>query len=301
MIPDYLALGYPAAVGSRRRGKSQADALKTSTPTPSEPSVPESPAGLVIGSGKGGVGKSVVAAVFAQALAARGLRVLLVDGSQNLGHLHVLLGIPVEARLEHVHRGEVDPAALIRQVTEGLWLLPSDSGAEGLYGLAAVDQARLHHRLAGVYVGFDVVVLDAGPSVEAVVRLAMMGGTRLLVVTVPEATALTDAYALIKLVNAQLPALPIDILVNRIVDATDATQTFERLAKAVERSLGRWPRSVGGLPETPGLRDAMRRAGGLRDSPTATLLRRAMEEVVAHYLPLDALHPRATHSAGWSG
>jgi flagellar biosynthesis protein FlhG len=125
-----------------------------------------------------------------------------------------------------------------------------------------------------------------------------MGGTRLLVVTVPEATALTDAYALIKLVDAQLPTLPIDILVNRIAEAADVIETFERLAQAVDRSMGRRLRSVGGLAEMPGLRDAMHRAGGLRDSPAATLLRRAMEEVVAHYLPLDAPDPRARHS-GW--
>ena len=239
---------------------------------------------LVFGSGKGGVGKSVVAVLVAQALAAGGTRVLLVDGSQNLGHLHVLLGISIEARLEHVLRGEAEPASLLRQVTEGLWLLPSDSGAESLYALPAVDQARLHHRLASLYDGFDVVVVDAGPGLETVVRLATMGGTRLVVVTVPEVTALTDAYALVKLVHAQVPSLPIDLLVNRAVGPRDAAETAERLSVAVGRFLGRELTTIGGLDETPALRDAMRRPGALLLDPALEPLRAAVRRIVENHL-----------------
>ena len=243
---------------------------------------------LVFGSGKGGVGKSVVAVLAAQALAAGGTRVLLVDGSQNLGHLHVLLGISIEARLEHVLRGEAEPASLLRQVTEGLWLLPSDSGAESLYALPAVDQARLHHRLASLYDGFDVVIVDAGPGLETVVRLATMGGTRLVVVTVPEVTALTDAYALVKLVHAQVPSLPIDLLVNRAVGPRDAAETAERLSVAVGRFLGRELTTIGGLDETPALRDAMRRPGALLLDPALEPLRAAVRRIVGNHLVRSA-------------
>ena len=243
---------------------------------------------LVFGSGKGGVGKSVVAVLAAQALAAGGTRVLLVDGSQNLGHLHVLLGISIEARLEHVLRGEAEPASLLRQVTDGLWLLPSDSGAESLYALPAVDQARLHHRLASLYDGFDVVVVDAGPGLETVVRLATMGGTRLVVVTVPEVTALTDAYALVKLVHAQVPSLPIDLLVNRAVGPRDAAETAERLSVAVGRFLGRELTTIGGLDETPALRDAMRRPGALLLDPALEPLRAAVRRIVGNHLVRSA-------------
>src|SRR5688572_10005579 len=176
---------------------------------------PVGPPVLVVGSGKGGVGKSIVSVLLASAIADRGAKVLLLDGSQNLGHLHVVLGVAPEAHLEQVMAGEIEPRALLCPVTERLWLLPADSGAEGLYALAAVDQARLHHRLSTLYDDFDAVVVDAGPGIEAAVRLSTMRGTRLVVVTVPEAPALTDAYALIKLVHAQLPSLPIDVLVNR--------------------------------------------------------------------------------------
>jgi flagellar biosynthesis protein FlhG len=218
---------------------------------------------IVIGSGKGGVGKSVLAVLTAQALADRGLRVLLLDGSQNLGHLQVLLGVAVQARLEQLARGEATPESLLHRVTERIWLVPGDSGAEGLYALPAVDSARLHHRLCALYDEFDAVVVDGGPGIEGVVRLSTMRGTRLVVVTMPEAGALTDAYALIKLVHVQLPTLPIDVLVNRVTSEEEATVAFERLAGAAERFLARSLGWLGALPETPELRAAMRRPGAL--------------------------------------
>ena len=245
---------------------------------------PVGPPVLVFGSGKGGVGKSVISVLVAQALAAGGARVLLVDGSQNLGHLHVMLGVTVDARLEQVLRGEAEPASLLVQVTDQLWLLPSDSGAESLYALPALDQARLHHRLASLYDGFDVVVVDAGSGLETVVRLATMGGTRLVVVTVPEVAALTNAYALIKLVHAQVPSLPIDLLVNRATGPHDAAETADRLTVAAGRFLGRELGPIGGLEETPALREAMRRPGALLVDPALEPLRAQVRRMVANHL-----------------
>ncbi|MGE0443394.1 MAG: AAA family ATPase [Gemmatimonadales bacterium] len=217
----------------------------------------------VVASGKGGVGKSVLATLLADGFAAAGARVLLVDGAQNLGHLNVLTGVAVGGRLEQVLRGETDPASLVVPVTERLWLLPSDSGAEALYALPAVDQARLHHRLAALYADYDLIVVDAGAGIETVIRLATMGGTRVVLVTVPEVAALTDSYAVIKLVHAQLPGLPIDVVVNRAVDPEEVPRAFERLSVAAGRFLGRQLNLLGGISEAPGLREAMRRPGGL--------------------------------------
>ncbi len=252
---------------------------------------------LVVGSGKGGVGKSVISILIAHALSERGIRVLLVDGAQNLGHLHVLLGIDVTARLEQVFHGDAEAISLVRPVTERLSLLSSDSGAEALYGLAGIDRARLHHRLADVYHDFDLVVVDAGSGPETAVRLATMGGTRLIIVTVPEAAALTDAYALIKLVHAQLPGLPMDLVVNRVAEAGEGEQAFQRLAGAADRFLGRTLGEFGGLPEVGILRDCMRRPGALLDDDRLEGLRRAVRNLVVTHLPAEAfLAPSALPS-----
>ncbi len=221
------------------------------------------PPTLVVGSGKGGVGKSVVSVLLAQRLAAEGRRVLLVDGTQNMGNLHVLLGMQRTHRLEHLLADSVQPKDLLMPVSEQLMLLPADSGDEGLYALAAVDRARLHHRLSALYADFDAVIIDAGPGLESVVRVATMGATRLLVVTAPEPAALTDAYATIKIVHLQVSDLPIDIIVNRVIEPNDGPETFERLATAAQRFLHRELRYLGALAEDDAIRHAVRLPGRL--------------------------------------
>jgi flagellar biosynthesis protein FlhG len=244
---------------------------------------PVGPPALVIGSGKGGVGKSVVSLLLASRLALEGRRVLLVDGSQNLGNLHVLLGIERPATLEQLLNETVQPRELLLPVQEQLWLLPADSGGESLYALPAVDRARLHYRLSGLYDEFDTVIIDAGAGLESVVRVATMRATRLIVLTVPEPAALTDAYATIKIVAAQVSDLPIDVLVNRVVEAHEGPETFERLATAARRFLQRELGYLGALWEDSEIRRAVRHPGelarGLAATPNADALTAILERL----------------------
>jgi flagellar biosynthesis protein FlhG len=218
---------------------------------------------FVVGSGKGGVGKSVLSVLLATALVRNGRRVLLVDGCQNQGNLHILLGVRPAGRLEDLLTGDADLQQLPVAVSPDLWLLPADSGAEALYALSRVDQARLHHQLSSLYDGFEAVVVDGGPGIDNVVRVASMNATRLVVVTVPEPTALSDAYALIKIVSLQIPALPISVLVNRAWSGEEGLAAFERLSLAASRFLGRELGYLGTLPEDDALRAGIRRPGAL--------------------------------------
>jgi Mrp family chromosome partitioning ATPase len=52
------------------------------------------PAMFVVGSGKGGAGTSITAAMLALALAASGARTLLVDADEQVGAQRLLLGVP---------------------------------------------------------------------------------------------------------------------------------------------------------------------------------------------------------------
>lgn len=190
---------------------------------------------IVVGSGKGGVGKSVLSVMLAAAAAERGREVLLLDGEQNLANPHVLLGVGVRGSIESVLGGRVRAEELVQPVAEHLWLLPSESGAEGLYALDAVERARLHCRLMDLYRQYEVVMVDAGAGIEGVVRAAMLGADRILTVTAPEPTALMDAHALVKILSLQAAHLRIDVVVNRCAGEDEGLGAFVRLAAASER------------------------------------------------------------------
>jgi flagellar biosynthesis protein FlhG len=242
---------------------------------------------VVIGSGKGGVGKSVLAASLASSAARGGKRTLLLDGSQNQGNLHVLLGVRPRARLETILTLETSPEELLVHVTENLTLLPVEAGAESLYALTPLDRARLHLRLTALYERFDAVVIDAGPGIESPMR-ALIRATRLVVVAVPEPASLSDAYALVKIATLRSPGLPIDILINRTFSAGEGSASFERCDLASRRFLRRGLGYLGAVSEDEGLRRAARNPGEI------LLLRNdSIDEIAAGLFRADAMASEA--------
>ena len=240
--------------------KDQAALLRQLMAVERQPEPPRSggPSAVVVGSGKGGVGKSLLALGLAQVMAAEGCESLLVEGNQNLGSLAVMLGVRPAGRLEDLLDARADPVQLLTRVSEKLWLLPGDSGAEALYGLRPTEQARLHQRLSTVYSRFAAVVVDGGGGIESVVRVAAMRAGRLLVVVTPEPAALSDGFALIKVMTAQMRDLPIDIVVNRALDDREARLAHEKLQVAAERFLRRGLRRIGTIPEDATMRAVSR-------------------------------------------
>ena len=188
------------------------------------------PVVLVLGSAKGGAGASVLTVMCGAHVAQTGRRVLLLDGSQNLGNLHVLLSVPPCGSLHGVLTGAARPESLVKNVAHNLWLLPANSGDEAIYALSATDRARLHYQLSTLYDGFDAVIVDAGPGLESVVRASAMGASRLVVVLLSDDSAIVNSHALIKIVGHQLPQLPIHVIANRTRNPAEGAAAFEKLA-----------------------------------------------------------------------
>lgn len=224
---------------------------------------PGAPDVTVIGSGKGGVGKSTIAVLLAAALARNGRRTLLLDGAQNTGNLHILLGVRPPRALRAMLAGEAVPADLVVPIAPQLSLLPADSGAEHLYGLTAVDRARIHHRLSSVYDAYDHVVVDGGPGLESTVRAAGIRATRLVAVATPEPAALADVYALLKITSFQLPSVPLEVMVNGVMADEEGQAVFDRLSLAARKFLQRDLGWAGVLAEDERLRRCARSPGAL--------------------------------------
>jgi flagellar biosynthesis protein FlhG len=209
----------------------------------------DAPHVVLVGSGKGGVGKSLLSILLAAEAASAGRRVLLFDADLNLGTLHVLLGLRPAARVDALLDSPLEPDDLVCRVSRNLWLLPGTCGVERLHDLSALEHARLELRLSAVFSNYDLVIVDSGSGLDGAVRTATISADRLVVVATPEPAALTGAYALMKLAHLRTPEIPIDVLVNRCQNDADGVAAFSKLATACDHFLNREIRYVGAVAE----------------------------------------------------
>lgn len=169
---------------------------------------------MLFGAGKGGVGTSTCAALTALAAARAGREVLLVEADDQSGSLGLLFGLGgLRAGLSDLRAG-ADPEDLLVPVAPGLRLLPGGGGSvDATWASAAGERRALLRRVASLYDGYDLVVVDGGSRVDGVMAAAAPGVATLLVVTGPDRIALAGAHALLKVMAARLPGVPAELVV----------------------------------------------------------------------------------------
>lgn len=214
---------------------------------------------ITISSGKGGVGKTWLAATLSHALARCGRRVLLFDGDLGLANVDVQLGFSPERDLGGVFAGSYRLADAVEPLADtGFDII---SGRSGSGSLASIHHSRLtalRDDLVALAAGYDDVIVDLGAGVEHSVRLLTVTTGRCLVVCTDEPTALTDAYAFIKLTHQESPETDLRVVVNMAPSASDGARIYRTLNKVCENFLSLSPPLAGVVRRDPHVRDAIR-------------------------------------------
>lgn len=214
---------------------------------------------IVVTSGKGGVGKSNLAANLAIALGERGARVVLLDGDLAQANLDILLGVHPRFDIQHVLAGQKTMDEIVVNGPAGVKLVPAASGAPDL---AVLDDFRLEalvRALGTVDEHADLLIIDTASGVSRQVTEFCRLGHEVLVVTTPEMPAFSDAYALIKLLQKQggLSRAP-RLVVNMTTGAEEADDTAHRIKLVARRFLGFELECAGTVPYDPSVPRAVR-------------------------------------------
>ncbi|HEY0191398.1 MAG TPA: P-loop NTPase [Kofleriaceae bacterium] len=184
---------------------------------------------IAIAGGKGGVGKSVVSANLAVALARLGQRAVLIDADLGAANLHTMLGLvnPSAGLAEFLDHKVEGLEALRTQVLVPTLSLVSGTSRPGAANLKKAQKLRLLNAIARLDADCVVVDVGAGASYN-VVDLVAAADHKLLVMT-PQLPSLHNAYALLKgCVHRVARRLALDDVQQKLVDAALGHETRAR-------------------------------------------------------------------------
>ncbi len=192
---------------------------------------------LAITSGKGGVGKTNIAANLAICLAAEHQRVTLMDADLGLGNLDVILNLQSRYNLSHVISGQRELDQIVHMGPQGLEVICGGSGIEMLANLNTFQRQRLLEGLDALQGRSDFLILDTGAGIQSNVVGFCLAADQTLVVTTPEPTAMTDAYAMIKVLAANGYTGRISVLVNMAQSVSEGRTIYRQIADVAGRFL----------------------------------------------------------------
>ena len=214
---------------------------------------------LAITSGKGGVGKTNIAANLSVCMAAENQRVILMDADLGLGNLDVLMNIQSRYNLSHVVSGNRTLQEITQVGPNGVEVLCGGSGIETLANLGQFQRQRLLEEMQGLENRSDVILIDTGAGIHSTVISFCLAADHTLVVTTPEPTAITDAYAMIKVLAAKNYTGRISLLVNMAQSLMEGKKVYRQIADVASRFLNVGVYEAGVLCRDENLVQAVRR------------------------------------------
>jgi flagellar biosynthesis protein FlhG len=192
---------------------------------------------ITVTSGKGGVGKTNVTINLAIALSKLGYRVVVIDADLGLANIDVVLGIMPKYSLVDIIKNGKNVMDVLTTGPNKVKFISGGSGVEELTRLSQLELENFVRNIGLLDKIADVILIDTGAGIsENVLRFAMAADD-VVVVTTPEPTATTDAYALIKAIGVRNKNKTIRLLVNKTETAIEAQTAMQKLNNVAKKFL----------------------------------------------------------------
>ncbi|QQE76148.1 MinD/ParA family protein [Brevibacillus composti] len=192
---------------------------------------------VTVTSGKGGVGKSNFSLNFALALREKGHKAILFDVDLGLANLDVLMGITPKRHLLHLLEKETSVWDILETGPGDLEFIAGGSGFTQILQLDTEKLDILFQKLNSLHGYADTIIFDTGAGISQESLRFMLSSDEVILVTTPEPPAITDAYAVIKMIHSRNPETKVRLVINRATSEQEGRATSEKLAMVAKRFL----------------------------------------------------------------
>lgn len=214
---------------------------------------------IAVTGGKGGVGKSNVSVNLSLALAQLQRRVMLLDADLGLANIDVLLGIRAEKNIADVLSGECDLRDILINGPGGIKIVPAASGVQQMAGLTPQQHGALIQAFSYLGDQLDILLIDTAAGISDTVMNFVSAAQEVMVVVCDEPSSITDAYALIKLLNKDHCIHRIRVISNMVHTPKEGQLLHNKLSQVCERFLDVNLQYVGAIPYDENVRKAVQR------------------------------------------
>lgn len=241
---------------------------------------------VTVTSGKGGVGKSNFSLNFALSLQRLGKKVLVFDADIGMANIDVLMGVSSTYNLYHLLKQEKTIWEIVQEGPEGLHFIAGGSGFRDLMDLSTEQLDRFADEINKLHGKYDLILFDTGAGLSKETVKFITAAQETIVVTTPEPTSITDAYALIKMVKTMEVDVQFKLVVNRATDTREGKQTAEKISMVSQRFLQSDLPHLGILPDDPNVSKAVKRQIPFTVAYPGSEASIAIDRIAKHFLEI---------------
>ncbi|MBE8717415.1 MinD/ParA family protein [Cellvibrio polysaccharolyticus] len=218
---------------------------------------------IAVSGGKGGVGKSNISVNLSIALAELRRRVVLLDADLSLANVDVLLGLKAEHTLADVLAGTHTLSEVLVTGPAGIKIVPASSGVQRMASLGPAEHAGLINAFNDLGDQVDILVIDTAAGISETVVSFLRAANEIVVVVCDEPSSITDAYALIKLLNKEYQVQRFRVVANMTRTQHEGAHMFNKLNSVCERFLDVSLQFLGSVPFDENVRKSVQKQKAL--------------------------------------
>ncbi|MGE5677902.1 MAG: MinD/ParA family protein, partial [Pseudomonadota bacterium] len=167
-----------------------------------------------------------------------GLRVVIIDADLGLANVDVVMGKMSKYNLSDVINSNKDILEILEEGPNGVKFVSGGSGVQELVRLDKTQLVDLLMKLGKLDEEADIILIDTGAGLSDNVISFVHAAKEVILVTTPEPTSITDAYALIKTITHKDKTKDIKVVVNRADNAVEAFNILDKLNVVTQKFLG---------------------------------------------------------------